>query len=383
MGTKKVIDLSKWNTVTDYNALRSSGVEGVIIRLGYRSYGAGKITEDPKFKIHLNGVKSAGIPVGIYFFTTAISVAEAEEEADYVAKMIKDNNIDLQFPIYVDAEYTTSTLSGRSDNLGPLERTTYLLAFVDRCKKNGYDAGIYATSYWFLHKLDTSRLTNVKSWVSLFSSKEPKYKTCIQGWQYTQTANINGVKGNCDVSYYYGDIKSNKITHTASTSNMTSFINPYKEPVAIIKKPFIGEGVKWIQFELNQEGNTLDIDGEFGDKTLAAVKAFQASHKLEVDGEVGPLTREALKKSTGNNQHNPSNVTFSYSGNNLSCGDKIVIKNVNLYKTSISPAIVKNISGTYYIWSKAIIKGRIRICKSSTDVGDKNSIIGWINVADI
>lgn len=71
--------------------------------------------------------------------------------------------------------------------------------------------------------------------------------------------------------------------------------NPYTEPTTTLKSGSKGEGVKWLQWELNQSGAKLTIDGSFGPSTLAAVKNYQKSHGLEVDGKVGPATRKSLK----------------------------------------------------------------------------------------
>lgn len=73
--------------------------------------------------------------------------------------------------------------------------------------------------------------------------------------------------------------------------------NPYDAPTRTLYKGCKGEDVRWLQFELNEAGYKLDIDGSFGPKTLKAVKAYQASCKLVVDGRVGPATRSALKAS--------------------------------------------------------------------------------------
>lgn len=71
--------------------------------------------------------------------------------------------------------------------------------------------------------------------------------------------------------------------------------NPYIEPTTTLKSGSKGEGVKWLQWELNQSGAKLTIDGSFGPATLEAVKKYQSSHNLEVDGKVGPATRKSLK----------------------------------------------------------------------------------------
>ena len=71
--------------------------------------------------------------------------------------------------------------------------------------------------------------------------------------------------------------------------------NPYEEPVASIKKGMRGNGVRWVQFALNEKGGyKLLVDGIFGDLTLGAVQDFQRTHGLAVDGIVGPQTRMKL-----------------------------------------------------------------------------------------
>jgi len=92
---------------------------------------------------------------------------------------------------------------------------------------------------------------------------------------------------------YDAEIVSNAATSTTSAIKKTT--NPYAEPMAIIKSGAKGTSVKWIQFELNQAGYNLDIDGIFGSKTLKAVKSFQKKMKLTADGIVGAKTKKALK----------------------------------------------------------------------------------------
>ena len=71
--------------------------------------------------------------------------------------------------------------------------------------------------------------------------------------------------------------------------------NPYKEPTRELKKGQRGEDVKWLQWELNEAGSKLTVDGVFGNKTLRELRAFQQSSKILVDGVCGKQTRKALK----------------------------------------------------------------------------------------
>ena len=81
-----VIDLSKYNTVTDWSAV-AQNVSGAIIRCGYRGYVVGVISEDNKYRMHAEQCKAAGVPFGVYFMSQAITEDEAREEADYAVWM--------------------------------------------------------------------------------------------------------------------------------------------------------------------------------------------------------------------------------------------------------------------------------------------------------
>ena len=192
-----IIDLSHHNTVSDWNKIAKS-VGGVILRLGYRSYGGGVITTDKKYNEFLAQVKSHNIPYGIYFFPTSINEAEANAEADYILKMV--SGLNLSFPIYLDSEIAdTKTHNGRSDKLDKETRTRLLKIILDRLKAKGYDCGVYASTSWLNNQLNMSKLNGYKVWVAQYNT------VCTYGgsynmWQYSSKAQIDGVVGNCDVS---------------------------------------------------------------------------------------------------------------------------------------------------------------------------------------
>lgn len=192
-----IIDLSHHNTVSDWNKVAKS-VGGVILRLGYRSYGGGVITTDKKYNEFLAQVKSHNIPYGIYFFPTSINEAEANAEADYILKMV--SGLNLSFPIYLDSEIAdTKTHNGRSDKLDKETRTRLLKVILDRLKAKGYDCGVYASTSWLNNQLNMFKLNGYKVWVAQYNT------VCTYGgsydmWQYSSKAQIDGVNGNCDVS---------------------------------------------------------------------------------------------------------------------------------------------------------------------------------------
>lgn len=192
-----IIDLSHHNTVTDWGKV-AKAVGGVILRLGYRSYGGGVITMDKKYNEFLSQVKSRNIPYGIYFFPTSINEKEAQEEADYIIKAV--SGLNLSFPIYLDSEIAdVKTKNGRSDKLDKGTRTRLLKVILDRLKAKGYDCGVYASTSWLNNQLNMSELNGCKVWVAQYNTV-CTYDGGYDMWQYSSKAQIDGVDKNCDVS---------------------------------------------------------------------------------------------------------------------------------------------------------------------------------------
>ena len=192
-----IIDLSHHNTVANWNNVANS-VSGVILRLGYRSYGSGQIMTDKKYNEFLSQVKSRKIPYGIYFFPTSITEEEAKEEADFILKSIQ--GLSLSFPIYLDSEIAdVKTKNGRSDKLDKATRTKLLKIILDKLKSRGYDCGVYASTSWLNNNLIMSQLSGYKVWVAQYNTT-CTYSGKYNMWQYSSKGQVDGVSGNCDVS---------------------------------------------------------------------------------------------------------------------------------------------------------------------------------------
>lgn len=204
MATYNVLDVSKFNTVSDYDKAFKE-IDGVIIRCGYRGYGvSGTMTVDNLFNTHINGFKDK-TKIGVYWFTQAISEAEAIEEANYAYNIFKKYNID--FPVYIDSEYANNSHSGRADKLNKSTRTSIIITFCDRIKELGYKAGVYASESWFLSNLDLKQLQDKKYsiWVAKYSENKPSFDG-YDGWQYTSSGTIRGINENIDLSIFYNDV---------------------------------------------------------------------------------------------------------------------------------------------------------------------------------
>ena len=83
------IDVSHWQKLIDWEQVKESGVEFAMIRLGYRGYEQGGLSVDSYATANLDGAIAAGLDVGVYFFSQAITPEEAEEEAYFVLEQLE------------------------------------------------------------------------------------------------------------------------------------------------------------------------------------------------------------------------------------------------------------------------------------------------------
>jgi len=191
------IDVSKWNGNIDWNAVKNSGVNFVIIRCGYRGSSEGTLIEDPKFRANIKGAQAAGLRVGVYFFTQAVNEVEAVEEASMVISLCKGYS--LSFPVYLDVEGS----NGRGDRISADQRTANIKAFCGTIKNAGYQVGVYANKTWFTSKINTSQITGYKIWLAQYASQVTYTGSRYDMWQYTSKGKVTGISGNVDMNICY------------------------------------------------------------------------------------------------------------------------------------------------------------------------------------
>ena len=204
-GVSKVygIDVSYYQGNIDWKKVKNSGVEFVIIRVGYRGYGsAGTLVEDPKFKTYLDGATKAGLKVGVYFYTQAITTAEAKAEAKFVLDRIKGYS--LQMPVYYDIEFVDYD-TGRLDSAGlsKAQKTALCTAFCDTIIKSGYSAGVYANYTWLNYYIDGAGLgRKYPIWLAHYTSNT-NYDQRMDMWQYSGSGTVSGISAYTDVNVWY------------------------------------------------------------------------------------------------------------------------------------------------------------------------------------
>lgn len=190
------IDVSKWNGIIDWNAVKNSGVSYVIIRCGYRGSSQGTLIVDPTFQNNIKGATEAGLKVGVYFFTQAIDRVEAVEEASMVLELIK--NYRISYPVFLDVEPS----GGRADGITVETRTEVCKAFCQTIQNAGYTAGVYANKTWLTSKIDVSQLGAYKIWLAQYASA-PTYTGRYDLWQYKSTGKVSGIVGDVDLNLSY------------------------------------------------------------------------------------------------------------------------------------------------------------------------------------
>ncbi|MDO4187730.1 MAG: GH25 family lysozyme [Lachnospiraceae bacterium] len=191
------IDVSKYQPSINWSAVKSSGVDYVIIRCGYRGSSTGVLVEDPYFKSHIKGAKAAGLKVGVYFFTTAVTEAEAVEEASMCAYLCKGYGLD--FPIFMDCE---SSPRPGYNGMSSGQRTAIVKAFCNTIRSAGYTPGVYANKTWLSSYMNAGELSGYKIWLAQYNAA-PTYSGRYDMWQYTSKGSVNGISGYVDMNKCY------------------------------------------------------------------------------------------------------------------------------------------------------------------------------------
>lgn len=204
----KVIDVSYYQQNIDYAKVKAAGIKGVILRCGRTGYGASKSKqEDSMFKKHYEGFKAVGMPVGAYYYSCAVTEAEAKKEAELVKTILKDKKLD--YPVYFDTEdnhdiNATGNSKTSQYSIGKTKLTKVAQAFLQTLEDAGYFVGIYASKSWLENQLDMSQLSEYAVWLAQYAS-QPTYKGEYGMWQYSSTGRVDGISGNVDMNYCYED----------------------------------------------------------------------------------------------------------------------------------------------------------------------------------
>ena len=191
------IDVSYYQGEIDWEQVRQAGIEFAFVRVGYRRSGDGALGEDEMARQNLQGAKAAGLKVGAYFFSQAMTPEEAREEAEFALEILKDYELDL--PLAYDWE--TVEGSTRTQGMTRQTLTECIEAFCAEAEGAGYDTMVYFNRDLSTTLLDIRELKGRPVWFAMYDSY-PDAPCKPDYWQYTDEGRVPGIEGYVDVNLY-------------------------------------------------------------------------------------------------------------------------------------------------------------------------------------
>lgn len=185
------IDVAEYNHGIDWDAVAADGVDFAMIRLGYRGATEGDLYLDDYYEDNLAGAKAAGIDCGVYFFSQAITVEEAHEEAAFVLDNL--DGVALEYPIAFDLEFVSGVDGSRTADLTDDELTAIADAFCDDIEAAGYQTLVYGNQL-DLRSYDVDVMTGRGIWWAEYGVSSPSHYLDIVMWQYTSEGSIAGIE---------------------------------------------------------------------------------------------------------------------------------------------------------------------------------------------
>lgn len=203
------IDVARYQGTINWRQVAEAGIDFAMVRLGYRGAVDGEITADSNARYNLQEASAAGISLGAYFFSTAISVEEAEEEAKWAAAMLE--GYPITYPVAYDCEGFDDPES-RQYGLTKEERTDIALAFLKTIEKLGYEGMFYASKNMLEDnaKWETDRISKkYKIWVAQYpetpypETESSSYSQEHHMWQYSMEGEVDGISQKVDLNVAY------------------------------------------------------------------------------------------------------------------------------------------------------------------------------------
>ena len=217
--TRTGVDVSSHQGFIDWEAVAADNIQFAMLRIGYddiqfamlrigyRGSTEGGIRADELFETNLKGAQSAGLDVGVYFFSQAINVEEAREEAAFVLQQLREAGVTkLALPVAFDLE-PSPDYSGRADNLSPAETNAIARAFCTTIQEAGYRVIVYG------NKVDLNRFDLVSLdepiWLAQYVD-QPDVNFNFLIWQYTSTGQVDGITGSVDLNLDFSRVSTSK-----------------------------------------------------------------------------------------------------------------------------------------------------------------------------
>ena len=195
------VTIDKYDDYVDFGLLRDDGIDYVMVRVGVRGYGTGTITLDEYYTDNISRANQAGLDVGLYFSSQAITVEEATEEAVALIAVAQENKI--TYPLAIDIGFILNDTS-RIEDLTKAEKTEIIRTFADTIKEAGFNCVIHADKEFLIKEIDLSKFSDVDIWLDN-NGDLPDYPYAFTMWEYASNGTVDGLNGPADMSISFID----------------------------------------------------------------------------------------------------------------------------------------------------------------------------------
>lgn len=303
----KAIDISYWQGKVSYKSfekVKKDGIKSVIQRSSYTSQSKFSLGTDSTMKNNIINAYNAGLNVGIYHYSQAISTTEAKKEAEFCLDTIGNYKSYINLPVFFDWEWGGRLNASKASKLGKSKCTDICNTFCKTIKSAGYDTGVYASLNVFNGYLNPSSIDDkYKIWVAQYNGT-CTYNRSKYMWQYSSSGRVNGISGRIDMNYLYGE------------TTPTLAVIPNNDDL-VVDGMWGADTTRKLQKMLD-----VNIDGVISSqpksckkylsacstsswkfvtksKGSSTIKALQKHLKVEQDGKCGLKTIKALQKKVG------------------------------------------------------------------------------------
>ena len=196
--TRLGLDVSEYQEDIDWETVHAAGFDFAFVRIGYRGYSVGEIFADDWARENLEGARAAGLDVGVYFYSQAISPEEAAEEARWCLNFLAGESLDL--PVVYDWEWVGP--EARTGGMDKASLTECAQIFCTAIEAAGYQPMIYFNSHVGRDLLDLEALSQYPFWLAQYK-EQMNYPHQVDFWQYTETGTVPGIEGDVDIDLMF------------------------------------------------------------------------------------------------------------------------------------------------------------------------------------
>jgi GH25 family lysozyme M1 (1,4-beta-N-acetylmuramidase) len=195
------VELSEENGIVDFKALKEAGIDFVMLRAGSRGYETGMLSADESFSTNMEKAVEAGLEIGVYFSSQAVTEAEAVQEAGLVISALAAHPITYPVAFRMDSIMNDTA---RTDILDAEEKTEIAEAFLTELENAGYSVVIYGEKEWLLTQIEEDELKDRDIWLCE-QTPIPEYPYQFKMWEYEGGQKIAGVQGNVNLTISFVD----------------------------------------------------------------------------------------------------------------------------------------------------------------------------------